>query len=288
MRPLDETSIYYVYEHYKPNCDEPFYVGKGHSRRAHERRKRNLWWNNIVNKHGLEIRFVAKNLSEMEAFWLENMCIKGWGRANLGEGPLVNLTDGGEGGSGWVPSTKYRKAARKRNLANPPFLNKHHTNVTKKIIADKATGRKQSASTRLLKSKRAQGKNNSMYGRKRPIEWCLAHSKRIKGTKRTEESKTKQRNTIRGNRWVTHKITGKGTKIGKNDLLPRGYRFGKPDKYVWGLLNIKTGKIIEGSIKKLTKYLNVSKDHIRNVFRGNKIIGNFIIERHATEPISSN
>lgn len=115
MKLLDETPIYYVYEHYKPNCDEPFYVGKGADRRAYSLCARNKWWHNIVNKHGFEVRFVAENLSEMDAFWLENMCINGWGRASLKDGPLVNMTDGGDGMSGYKWPAARRKCQSGEN-----------------------------------------------------------------------------------------------------------------------------------------------------------------------------
>jgi hypothetical protein len=100
---------FYVYEHYKPNSSEPFYVGKGRGNRAYQKSGRSTWWHNIVNKHGREVRFVAKRLTELDALWLENICIIGWGRKTAGDGPLVNHTDGGEGMSGWVPTKETRK-----------------------------------------------------------------------------------------------------------------------------------------------------------------------------------
>ena len=106
MRQLDKRKIYYVYEHYKPNCDEPFWVGKGKFDRAYhyKGKHRNRYWHNIVNKYGeFEIRFVADKLSEIDALWLENICIVGWGRADKKEGPLANLTDGGDGSNGYKP-----------------------------------------------------------------------------------------------------------------------------------------------------------------------------------------
>ena len=108
MKQLDSRLIYYVYEHYKPGCDEPFWVGKGKDGRAYSKSGRNSWWHHIVNKHGHEIRFVTENLCEMDSLWLENMCIVGWGRANIKQGPLVNLTDGGEGISGSIRSKAWK------------------------------------------------------------------------------------------------------------------------------------------------------------------------------------
>lgn len=120
MRNLDESPIYYVYEHYRPGWDEPFWVGKGKERRADSMCGRNKWWENIVNKYGYEIRFVAENLTEMNAFWLETMCIRGWGRADLKEGPLVTMTDGGEGLSG---AKRPKHSKRMRGKGNPMYGN---------------------------------------------------------------------------------------------------------------------------------------------------------------------
>jgi hypothetical protein len=97
---------YYVYGHYKtgePNI--PFYIGKGYGRRAYDK-NHTRHWHNVVNKHGYEIRFLAEGLSETDAFWLEKQLIGMFGRADLGRGPLVNMTDGGEGAS---PSEETRR-----------------------------------------------------------------------------------------------------------------------------------------------------------------------------------
>lgn len=162
MRLLDETPIYYVYEHYKPNCNEPFWVGKGKKKRAYENHSRNRWWKSIVNKHGFKVRFVAKNLTELDAFWLENVCIIGWGRKNKGEGPLVNLTDGGEGMSGNTHTIERKKKAsdRMKGIKNPMFGKCGKENSM--------FGKKHDAETKAAISKNhtdVSGKNNPMYGK---------------------------------------------------------------------------------------------------------------------------
>lgn len=100
----------YVYLHIKKLTGEPFYIGKGYYNRAFVKgKKRNKWWNNIVNKYGLEIIFLATNLTEQEAIDLEIKFIKEIGRRDLGLGPLINLTDGGEGTRGYIPSKEKNK-----------------------------------------------------------------------------------------------------------------------------------------------------------------------------------
>ena len=118
IKELDKEQIYYVYEHYKPKGRIPFYVGKGKGNRAYDNKKRNVWWNNIVNKYGYVVRFVKTNLSELDALWTENMCIIGWGRADRGEGPLVNLTDGGDTSVGYVYTDEIRASRSGKNHPN--------------------------------------------------------------------------------------------------------------------------------------------------------------------------
>lgn len=99
---------YYVYKHSKASNWEVFYIGKGHGKRAWRKVDRSDWWHKTVSKHGLKVEIIQDNLSETEAFNLEIMLIKQYGRRDKGEGGLINQTDGGEGVSN--PSEEIRKA----------------------------------------------------------------------------------------------------------------------------------------------------------------------------------
>lgn len=111
--------IYYVYLHIKLTDGTPFYVGKGKDRRALSK-KRSNWWKRVVNKYGYDIIFLEIKLTEQEATEREKYWIKRIGRKDLGLGPLVNMTDGGEGTSGIIkisqPQTPETKL--KISLAN--------------------------------------------------------------------------------------------------------------------------------------------------------------------------
>jgi hypothetical protein len=95
---------FYVYEHWRPDKDIPFYVGKGSNRRKNVfTRNRNPHYANVVAKLArlgmcVEVRMVASDLSEKQAFDLEISRIAFWKAAGI---DLVNRTDGGEGPSGW-------------------------------------------------------------------------------------------------------------------------------------------------------------------------------------------
>ncbi len=71
---------FYVYVWYKK--DTPTYVGKGKGKRAYR-------------NPSVDVEIYQNNLSEDEAFRLEEQLIEKIGRKDTGEGTLVNLTKGG-------------------------------------------------------------------------------------------------------------------------------------------------------------------------------------------------
>jgi hypothetical protein len=89
---------FYTYCHYRLDDNQPFYVGKGKGNRAFSKDSRNKYWHNVVNKHGYKVEFLAYWDDESEAFEHEKMIIKCF--KELGY-KLCNLTDGGEGVSGF-------------------------------------------------------------------------------------------------------------------------------------------------------------------------------------------
>lgn len=81
------------------------------------------------------IVFVQEGLTEEEAFNLEQYCIALYGRIDLGTGTLRNLTDGGDGSSGWRPSQETRNKMSQSLLGNKRWLGKKHTECTKRKIS---------------------------------------------------------------------------------------------------------------------------------------------------------
>lgn len=99
---MTTSGTYYVYEHWRPDRDECFYVGKGKCGRAYKMRDRNLHHRAIVKKlcdlgMMVEVRMVASGLPEDDAFRIEQERISFWRSAGV---DLANKTDGGEGVSG--------------------------------------------------------------------------------------------------------------------------------------------------------------------------------------------
>lgn len=150
---------FYVYEHWRLDRDECFYVGKGRFGRAYSRSNRNVHWQNIVSKlertgFSYEVRIVASGLSEEEAFNLEVERILFW--KDIVD--LSNKTNGGEGFTGGRHSEESKQkistGSRKTAAANKdkmsarmmgelnPFFGKSHTKETINRIKAKLTGRK--------------------------------------------------------------------------------------------------------------------------------------------------
>lgn len=98
-----------VYLHRRKDNNEVFYVGIGNDiKRAFDTKNRkNKHWKNIVTKYGYIVEIVEENLSWFDACIKEKELIKNYGRYDINEGTLVNMTDGGDGQSN--PSEETRK-----------------------------------------------------------------------------------------------------------------------------------------------------------------------------------
>lgn len=90
---------FYVYLHRRKTDNKVFYVGKGKGKRAYRPYGRNRRWTSTAKKHGFCVEIVFDNLTESEAFELEIETIKEM--RYIFQETLCNMTDGGEGGSGF-------------------------------------------------------------------------------------------------------------------------------------------------------------------------------------------
>lgn len=90
--------MYYTYGHYKADSKELFYIGKGKGNRSHEKDSRSDHWRNIVNKYGYTVEIFAEWESEKDAFIHERFLIECFKDLTS----LCNLTDGGDGCSGYI------------------------------------------------------------------------------------------------------------------------------------------------------------------------------------------
>ena len=90
--------MYYIYQHRSADTNEIFYVGKGKDKRFCDKNKRGRYWKHYVAKHGFVPEIIKDGLDEELAFLAEMECIDAYKRRGI---KLINLTDGGEGCSGY-------------------------------------------------------------------------------------------------------------------------------------------------------------------------------------------
>lgn len=103
-----------VYRHRRLDTNEIFYIGIGKNKgRAFEKRNRNQYWVNIINKTNYSVEIIQKVDNWEDACELEMFLISEYGRKDLGLGPLVNMTDGGEGSLGFKHSEETKKKQSK-------------------------------------------------------------------------------------------------------------------------------------------------------------------------------
>lgn len=107
---MSSENIYYVYLYIDPTNEQPFYVGYGKNNRksSHIKEARNYplrqsYKLNKIRKLLKEnnkpiIKIIDSNISKTQAIELEIFMISFIGRITMNEGPLTNLTSGGDGG----------------------------------------------------------------------------------------------------------------------------------------------------------------------------------------------
>lgn len=124
-----------VYRHRRLDTNEIFYVGIGRTEnRAYDKHKRNPHWHNTVNKCGYSVEIVAELDTWELACELEQFLIQEYGRRDLGTGPLVNMTDGGDGAAKYKHTIKH---IEKITGEGNPFYGKKHCDSTKRLLAKK-------------------------------------------------------------------------------------------------------------------------------------------------------
>jgi len=170
---------FYVYLYLRED-GTPYYVGKGKNLRA--------WAKHNVNlpKDEQRIQFVATKLLEHEAFVLEIRLIQTYGRKNNNTGILRNMTDGGEGISGFTHSEESKEKNRISNSGS----NHPHYGI--------------------------RGENHFNHGRKNP-----EHSERMKGSgnsiHKPGAKENQKKNTPRGDRHYTKTDEGRKMVSGENN-----------------------------------------------------------------------
>ena len=141
--------MFCTYAHYTPQ-GTLFYIGKGsNERRPHYLQGRNNYWNKVVAKYGKpKVEVLAKWQTEVEAFEHEKLLISCF--RDLGF-KLCNLTDGGDGTSGYKQTPEHREKNRLAGLGNKRALGHKVSEESKKLMSKSSKGM-------------GVGETNSQYG----------------------------------------------------------------------------------------------------------------------------
>jgi hypothetical protein len=160
---------FYVYEYYKKDNDEVFYVGKGTKRRMYELHNRNKYFNAVYAKYDCEVRIYKDELTNEDSCEIERQRIaelKDIGQA------YCNFTAGGTGFSTGKLNPIFKRIedgtaklfTGKENYRS--FTGKRHTEESKRLISENRKGKgARFGEDNPMFGKGFKGKDNPMYGR---------------------------------------------------------------------------------------------------------------------------
>jgi len=205
---------------------EPFYIGKGVNDRISisEYDKSNIYKFNKINKiknEGLCVISykIYENLTESESFNKERESIDKIGKIITEKGPLVNFSDGGNGGDNiskhpFIDDIKKKMSISKMGEKNS-FFGKSHTDETKRILSEKNLGvnigeknsffgKSHTDETKRIISennKKNIGEKNHFYGKNHTLESKNKIREKALGRHRSEESKLKTSESLKKKNW---------------------------------------------------------------------------------------
>ena len=197
----------HIYGDYSFNY-EPFYAGKGSGNRCNNHlycNGNNPYLNRKIRKilslgYEIPIVKVQENLIECNAFRLEIDLIKTIGRKDLGTGPLLNLTDGGESPSGYIHTKETKEKMKIAWKNRPPVTDETKEKISNSlignqygvghIVSDIAKEKLRQANTGRKQSEDAIEKSRKKRtGVKRTPEQCLNISNGVKNIMTDEHKK---------------------------------------------------------------------------------------------------
>lgn len=173
--------IYYVYAYLRDSDKTPYYIGKGKDNRAFSKQ------HNIPLPNKSNIVFLEQNLSEIGAFALERFYIRWYGRKINNSGILRNISEGGDGTSGFNHSEETKQKMRKpkteefKNKLRKPKSKEHRDKLA---LLNKVKAKDKSYLEKLRKPKSAEHRRKISEARKgmkfteeHKLNLSLAHKK---------------------------------------------------------------------------------------------------------------
>ena len=134
---------FYTYAYVRKD-GTPYYIGKGKGYRINQK-------HNVMLPPKERRLLLKTGLTEQDAFKHEVYMISLFGRKDLGTGILHNLTDGGDGTSGYKMSNELRRRCKFDKTGVKT------SEETKKKLREASSGRPQSLETRNKRSKTMKG-----------------------------------------------------------------------------------------------------------------------------------
>jgi hypothetical protein len=145
-----------LYRHIRLDKNEPFYIGIGNSIRPYIK-NRNRIWKSIVKKTKYRVEILFDGLNLKEACEKEVEFIKLYGRIDLGNGILSNMTDGGD----YFGCFGYKHTDESKIKLSISNKGRYRTKEFCEIIRVMKIGTKLSDETKLKISKSLKGRLKS-------------------------------------------------------------------------------------------------------------------------------
>lgn len=166
--------MFYVYEYYKKDNNEVFYVGKGTGNRMYELHNRNRYFDSVYNKYDCDVRLVYNNLTNEDACEKE---IRRISELKEIDQAYCNFTSGGTGFSTGKLNPIHERI-KKGNVKlfdsssgffgkDNGFYGKRHSEETRRRISESRKGKgARFGKDNPMYGVRRTGKENPMYGRR--------------------------------------------------------------------------------------------------------------------------
>ena len=138
-----------VYQHRRKDNNSVFYIGIGSEKsRAYSKKGRNFHWKNISKKYGFDVDVLFEGIEWEDACRIEIGMIEAYGRKDLGLGPLVNMTGGGDGSLNIVWTDEAKDKISKSLIGNKRSLGFIHSDKSRKNMGASRIGSTHSDETK--------------------------------------------------------------------------------------------------------------------------------------------